>query len=53
MTKDQYEHYRRLCKTHAMNRDPIVAVRVSDLVDLLDCFEGKKPKIQVKAAVPA
>jgi hypothetical protein len=49
MTPDQFEHYRRLCKTHQLNRDPLIVVRVSDLVDLLDAFEGKKPKIQVKA----
>lgn len=49
MTKQKYEHYRWLCKTHAMNTDPNVVIRVADLVELLDVFEGKKPKIQVKA----
>ena len=43
--------YRDLCKTHALMRDPLVVVRVSDLEKLLDAYEGNKPRVRVPAKV--
>ncbi len=47
----EVSRYRDLCKTHAMMRDPLVVVRVSDLVKLLDAYEGVKPRYRVPAQV--